>query len=145
LDRRAASPVVAEFILIVVAILVVVPLGSFVFGLLGSNAAKPDITVSTSFCSAASAITTSCEFSLTNLGTVDAQLHPYTLILIAHGNETNTHSSTACAGVGGDEIVAGSTLDVACTFNMVPGNSGEEYSGWLSVMSVGWIPFAGRF
>jgi len=48
-------------------------------------------------------------------------------------------------GVGGNEIVAGSALQVDCTFNVVPGNSGDEYSGWLSVNTVGWIPFAGRF
>jgi len=143
--RRATSPVLAEFMLIVVAVIVALPIGSFVFGLIGSNTAKADITVATANCTAAGPSTTSCEFSLTNLGTANAQFQPYSLILIAHGNETRTDSSTACTGKVGNEIVAGSTLQVDCSFNVVPGNSGDEYSGWLSVNTVGWIPFAGRF
>ncbi len=145
MKRRAASPVIAELLLLCIAILVAIPVGSFVFGLMKSNSTVAEVEVASSACSTAGTNSTSCTFSLTNQGTKNAQFQPYSIIMILHGNQTTQDSSTACSGEGGNTIAAGSTLKVDCRFNLVPGNAGDQYTGWLSITGVGWIPFAGRF
>jgi len=144
--RRASSPVLAEMFLISIAIMVAVPLGGFAFGLIGSHASTAAIAVSASECSAAGPSTTSCIFSLINRGTQNAQFQPYSISIIFHGNKITEDSPTACQGEGGGNVIApGSSLRVDCTFGFVPGNAGDEYTGWFSITSIGWIPFAGRF
>ena len=145
MKRRAGSPIIAEFVLLVLAIVVAVPLGSFVFALMGSNTNRAEVTVGSSSCSQAGQQETACNFTLTNLGAANSQFQPYALIMVINGNQTKTDSSTACQGMGGNTIPAGGSLQVTCLFDVSPGSSGAQYSGWLSVLNIGWIPFAGRF
>ncbi len=145
LKRTASSPVIAEMMLLCIAIIVSIPLGSYVFGLMGSNNVKVEVVVSSSSCSAVDSRTTACDFMLTNVGSKDGQFQPYAIIMLLHGNQTTENSSDACAGEGGNAIKAGSTLKVDCQFDLIPGNASDQYSGWLSVSGAGWIPFAGRF
>ena len=144
--RRATSPVLAEVILIAVAIIIAIPLGGFVFGTAASYAKTADVSINFVNCAVGDQTnSTICLLNLNNEGSVNAELKPSSYLLIFYGHSTSSTYSDNCYGQSGNLVPPGSSLIVQCTFNIPPGLSGARFTGWVALVTGQNLPFAGTF
>jgi len=140
--RRGISPVIAEFMLLCVTIIVAYPLIGFTFGTAKAYTAPALAEVSSSDCGGNKTIT-DCTFSITNLGAGSTQTEPTAILYVSHGNQTQSSVSQACFG---DNLVkGGSSLTLNCSFNIAVGIPGDEYYGEIFLSNGASLPFTGRF
>jgi hypothetical protein len=143
---KGISPVIGEFMLVVCAILIGLPMIGFTFGTLGSFTQPAEVTVSSSSCGPdADPTDTLCNFALTNIGAGNTATEPTVIIYIHHGNQTRNSVTHSCGESGGVTLTAGMTLRLTCTFETDPGLPGDQYSGSIILTNNAAIPFVGRF
>ena len=145
MKRRAASPLVAELCLIFVTIIVAVPLGGLVWGLMSNYTKTADVSVNFVACGGYNATSTYCTLNLDNVGTGSAVLKPSSYLLVFYGQSTESVYSNTCEGTSGDLIPGGSSLVVNCVFGIPAGAPGARFTGWVSLVSGQDLPFAGSF
>jgi len=142
-NRRGISPVIGEFMLICVAIIVAYPLIGITFGSMGHFTSPALTEVSSSSCGGNETVT-SCTFTITNLGAGNTQTEPTAILYVSSGNQTKSSVSHACLG-NNFVVKGGSALTLNCSFDVAAGSPGDEYYGSIILSNGASLPFIGRF
>jgi hypothetical protein len=132
-SRKAVSPVLAELLLIVVALIAGVLVGSFGFQLIGIAAHPAEVTAQLNSCAPTGSNVT-CSLTLANVG----------------ASNVGTSSLCAVGSAGGDlvsggTVPAGGTLQVDCSVDgMSAAPQGILVTGWIALSNGADVYFAGQ-
>jgi hypothetical protein len=143
MKRRAISPVLAELVLMVVALLLGIPMIGFTFGTMASFSSPAEVLAGSSSCSPGIASGTACSFTLLNLG--PGSTVPTAILYVSHGTLSQESITQSCTGDIGNLIRGGSSYHLACVFDVAPEASGDEYSGSIVLSNGASVPFVGTF
>jgi flagellin-like protein len=143
MKRRGVSPVLAELMLMAVAILLGIPMIGLTFGTMASFSSPAEVLAGSSSCSPGTASGTACSFTLLNLGPGSAV--PTAILYVSQGNLSQESVTRSCTGEAGNSIRGGSIYHLACGFDVAPEAPGDEYSGSIVLSNGASLPFVGRF
>jgi flagellin-like protein len=143
MKRRGISPVLAELMLMAVAILLGIPMIGFTFGTMASFSNPAEVLASSSSCSPGMTSGTACSFTLLNLGPGSAV--PTAILYVSQGNLSQESVARSCTEDPGNSIRGGSSYHLACGFDVAPEAPGDEYTGSIILSNGASVPFVGTF
>ena len=95
MKRKGISPVIGEFILVVVVILLGIPMIGVTFGSMSGFTHPAEVLVNSSFCQAGQDNGTACSFYLTNVGNGATQTIPTVIYYLHSGHLIRAKSAPA--------------------------------------------------
>ncbi|QQG49312.1 MAG: type IV pilin N-terminal domain-containing protein [archaeon] len=135
-DRKAISPVLATVILIAITLVAAVAIAGFVFGLFGSFTNTAQVSASNVSCDAASG---RCTVGLLNTGTSNTSTTGSCSETYSGATQTSNNSTQAVVTAGAGAV------SFTCSFAWVPGTSGSQVTGSISLTNGGNVLFSGSF
>jgi len=132
-SRRAVSPVLAELLLIVVALVAGLFTGSFTFQTIGTAAHPAEVSAQFNSC-VANGPNESCSLTLSNVGASNVETLPGCVVGSNSGDLVSS-------GV----VPAGGSLTVDCTVaGTQPAQAGTPITGWVALSNGASVFFAGH-